>query len=142
MNKHLEDLSAVSRTVLVSELNALKKYSSLNAADIEYWDRLQAEINIRIENECINDEVPIMPNTAGSNFDKWSHGALKIILLKALDVKVGDFLEHPSLQVYRVVKSIDKQYGRLYFIFGDSTPRTCLVDDLVMVGLADGQEVR
>jgi len=59
---------------------------------------------------------------------------MKISLIQAQQIKIGDLLEHPNLQVFREVKSIDKQFGRLYFIFGDSQPRTCLIDDLVMVG--------
>lgn len=65
---------------------------------------------------------------------------MNISLIKAKEVKTGDLLEHPSLQVYKPVQSIDHQHGRYYFIFGDSVPRTALVDDLVMVGLANGQE--
>jgi len=67
---------------------------------------------------------------------------MEISLIQARDIKIGDLLEHPNLQVYREVKAIDKQFGRLYFIFGDSQPRTCLIDDLVMVGLADDREGR
>jgi len=52
-------------------------------------------------------------------------------------VKIGDWLEHPHMQVYRPVKNIEKQFGRLYFNFGDQMPRTCLIDDLVMVGRVD-----
>jgi hypothetical protein len=75
-----------------------------------------------------------MPTTAGKNLDQWSHPVLKTSLIKARDIKIGDLLEHPNLQVFREVRAIDKQFGRLYFLFGDSQPRTCLVDDLVMVG--------
>ena len=55
MNKYPNDLSILSRTVLQSELNCLKRIDKLDAQDIEYWDRLEAEINKRIELECQND---------------------------------------------------------------------------------------
>lgn len=54
-NKYPNDLSTLSRTVLQSELNCLKRIDKLIADDIEYWDRLEAEINRRIELECQND---------------------------------------------------------------------------------------
>lgn len=59
---------------------------------------------------------------------------MEISLIQAQQVKIGDLLEHPNLQVYRPVAAIDKQFGRLYFLFNDNQPRTCLIDDLVMVG--------
>jgi hypothetical protein len=59
---------------------------------------------------------------------------MEISLIQAQQVKIGDLLEHPNLQVYRPVKAIEKQHDRLWFLFFDSTPRTCLIDDWVMVG--------
>lgn len=54
-NKYPNDLSQLSRTVLQSELNALRFYDKLDAEDIEYFDRLVAEINNRILAEFQND---------------------------------------------------------------------------------------
>jgi len=54
-NIYPNNLSTLSRTVLQSELNSLKRIDKLDAQDIEYWDRLEAEINKRIELECQND---------------------------------------------------------------------------------------
>jgi len=54
-NKYPNDLSTLSRTVLQSELNCLKRIDKLTAEDIEYWDRLAAEIDERIKLECQND---------------------------------------------------------------------------------------
>jgi len=79
-----------------------------------------------------------MPTTAGRNPDQWSHDLYSLKLIKADNVVVGDVLEHPNLQVFRRVVTIERQFGRIYFLFGDSQPRTALVDDLVIVGRVDG----
>jgi hypothetical protein len=57
-----------------------------------------------------------------------------LILVKAEEVRPGDLMEC-SDGVFRPVKNIERQFGRLYFMteFQRDT-RTCLVDDLVMVG--------
>jgi len=55
MNKYPNDLSTLSRTVLQSEFNVLKRLDKLDPEDIEYWNRLEAEINERIKLECQND---------------------------------------------------------------------------------------
>lgn len=54
-NKYPSDLSQFSRTVLQSELNCLRRIDKLTPEDIEYWDRLETEINERIKLECQND---------------------------------------------------------------------------------------
>lgn len=62
-------------------------------------------------------------------------------LIQARMIRVGDFIEHPNLQVFRPIKSIDNQFGRLYFKFGDSTPRTALEDDFVVAYLMPSRRV-
>ncbi len=57
---------------------------------------------------------------------------MTLTLTKAHDVRIGDLLECQDF-VWRPVENIDKQHGRLYFIFG-VVSRSCLVDDIVAVG--------
>lgn len=86
--------------------------------------------------------MPPIECTAGVSPDQWSHPIFTSSLIYARAVQIGDWLEHPGLQAFRPVKAIDIQFGRIYFLFGDSQPRTALVDDLIMVGRVDGQGVR
>jgi len=53
--KHEPDLSRMSKTMLQSELNAYNLLIFLTPDQKEYMNRLEAEINKRIEDECIND---------------------------------------------------------------------------------------
>ena len=53
--KHEPDLSQMSKTMLQSELNAYNLLIFLTTYQKEYMNRLEAEINKRIEDECIND---------------------------------------------------------------------------------------
>lgn len=59
---------------------------------------------------------------------------MNISLIKACDIKLGDLLEHPGMQIFQPVKAIDHQHGRYYFIFSGRMSRTALIDDLVLVG--------
>ena len=55
-------------------------------------------------------------------------------LLPASEVRTGDLMENAD-GIFRPLMNIEKQYGRLYFLFRDARDtRTALVDDLVMVG--------
>jgi len=55
-------------------------------------------------------------------------------LILAEEVRPGDLMEN-SDRVWRPVVTIEKQFGGLYFLFGSARDtRSCLVDDLVMVG--------
>jgi hypothetical protein len=54
--KYPHDLSIFPRTVLESELNALRLDDRWSDEDCEYADRLETEISRRIEDECKNNQ--------------------------------------------------------------------------------------
>jgi len=53
--KREPDLSQMSKTMLQSELNAFELLAFITPGDIEYCNKVQMELDRRIEDECIND---------------------------------------------------------------------------------------
>ena len=53
--KRESDSSQMSKTMLQSELNAFAQLPFMTQDDVDYCKKLQAELDKRIEAECIND---------------------------------------------------------------------------------------